>query len=102
MILPFAVSELFRGKVHSQTMLTVIEAALKMLLFLGYVVAISFLSDIKRTFMYHGAEHKTINCVENGLDLTVENVRTQSRYHRRCGTSFLLVVMIVSIIFLCL
>ena len=80
-------------------MLTVIEAALKMLLFLGYVVAISFLSDIKRTFMYHGAEHKTINCVENGLDLTVENVRTQSRYHRRCGTSFLLVVMIVSIIF---
>ena len=60
MILPFAVSELFRGKVHSQTMLTVIEAALKMLLFLGYVVAISFLSDIKRTFMYHGAEHKTI------------------------------------------
>lgn len=99
MILPFAVSELFRGKVHSQTMLTVIEAALKMLLFLGYVVAISFLSDIKRTFMYHGAEHKTINCVENGLDLTVENVRAQSRYHRRCGTSFLLVVMIVSIIF---
>lgn len=99
MILPFAVSELFRGKVHSQTMLTVIEAALKMLLFFGYVVAISFLSDIKRTFMYHGAEHKTINCVENGLDLTVENVRTQSRYHRRCGTSFLLVVMIVSIIF---
>ena len=99
MILPFAVSELFRGKVHSQTMLTVIEAALKMLLSLGYVVAISFLSDIKRTFMYHGAEHKTINCVENGLDLTVENVRTQSRYHRRCGTSFLLVVMIVSIIF---
>ena len=99
MILPFAVSELFRGRVHSQTMLTVIEAALKMLLFLGYVVAISFLSDIKRTFMYHGAEHKTINCVENGLDLTVENVRTQSRYHRRCGTSFLLVVMIVSIIF---
>ena len=99
MILPFAVSELFRGKVHSQTMLTVIEAALKILLFLGYVVAISFLSDIKRTFMYHGAEHKTINCVENGLDLTVENVRTQSRYHRRCGTSFLLVVMIVSIIF---
>lgn len=90
MILPFAVSELFRGKVHSQTMLTVIEAALKMLLFLGYVVAISFLSDIKRTFMYHGAEHKTINCVENGLDLTVENVRTQSRYHRRCGQVFCL------------
>lgn len=99
MILPFAVSKLFRSRVHSQMMLSVIEAALKILLFLGYVVAISFLSDIKRTLMYHGAEHKTINCVENGLDLTVENVKTQSRYHRRCGTSFLLVVMLVSIIF---
>ena len=99
MILPFVVSELFRGKVHSQTTISVIEGILKVLLFLGYVVAISFLSDIKRTFMYHGAEHKTINCVENGLDLTVENVKKQSRYHRRCGTSFLLVVMIVSIVF---
>lgn len=99
MILPFAVSKLFQSRVHSQMMLSVIEAALKILLFLGYVVAISFLSDIKRTLMYHGAEHKTINCVENGLDLTVENVKTQSRYHRRCGTSFLLVVMLVSIIF---
>ncbi|WP_337461828.1 DUF1385 domain-containing protein [Jutongia sp.] len=99
MILPFAVSKLFQSRVHSQMMLSVIEAALKILLFLGYVVAISFLRDIKRTLMYHGAEHKTINCVENGLDLTVENVKTQSRYHRRCGTSFLLVVMLVSIIF---
>ena len=99
MILPFVVSKLFQSRVHSQMMLSVIEAALKILLFLGYVVAISFLSDIKRTLMYHGAEHKTINCVENGLDLTVENVKTQSRYHRRCGTSFLLVVMLVSIIF---
>lgn len=99
MILPFAVSKLFQSRVHSQMMLSVIEAVLKILLFLGYVVAISFLSDIKRTLMYHGAEHKTINCVENGLDLTVENVKTQSRYHRRCGTSFLLVVMLVSIIF---
>ena len=99
MILPFAVSKLFQSRVHSQMMLSVIEAVLKILLFLGYVVAISFLSDIKRTLMYHGAEHKTINGVENGLDLTVENVKTQSRYHRRCGTSFLLVVMLVSIIF---
>lgn len=99
MILPFAVSKLFQSRVHSQMMLTVIEAVLKILLFLGYVVAISFLNDIKRTLMYHGAEHKTINCVENGLDLTVENVKKQSRYHRRCGTSFLLVVMLVSIIF---
>lgn len=99
MILPFAMSKLFQSRVHSQMILTVIEAVLKILLFLGYVVAISFLSDIKRTLMYHGAEHKTINCVENGLDLTVENVKKQSRFHRRCGTSFLLVVMLVSIIF---
>lgn len=99
MILPFVMSKLFQSRVHSQMILTVIEAALKILLFLGYVVAISFLSDIKRTLMYHGAEHKTINCVENGLDLTVENVKKQSRFHRRCGTSFLLVVMLVSIIF---
>lgn len=99
MILPFVVSKLFQSKVHSQMMISVIEAVLKIALFLGYVIAISFLNDIKRTLMYHGAEHKTINCVENGMDLTVENVKKQSRYHRRCGTSFLLVVMLVSIIF---
>ena len=98
MILPFAVSKLFQSRVHSQMMLSVIEAALKILLFLGYVVAISFLSDIKRTLMYHGAEHKTINCVENGKPLTVENVLESSRFHRRCGTSFLFIVMIISII----
>ena len=99
MLLPFIVSELFSGKVNSPKMQILIEGTLKILLFLGYVTAISFLSDIKRTYMYHGAEHKTINCVENGLDLTVENVRKQSRYHRRCGTSFLLLVIFVSIIF---
>ncbi len=99
MLLPFIVSELFSGKVNSPKMQILIEGTLKIVLFLGYVTAISFLSDIKRTYMYHGAEHKTINCVENGLDLTVENVRKQSRYHRRCGTSFLLLVIFVSIIF---
>lgn len=98
MILPFAVSELFRGKVHSQTTISVIEGILKVLLFLGYVVAISFLSDIKRTFMYHGAEHKTINCMEAGKELTIENVRGTSRFNKRCGTSFIFVVMIISII----
>ena len=98
MILPFAVSKLFQSRVHSQMMLSVIEAALKILLFLGYVVAISFLSDIKRTLMYHGAEHKTINCFEAGVPLTPENVKKYSRYHKRCGTSFLFIVMIISII----
>ena len=97
MILPFAVSKLFQSRVHSQMMLSVIEAVLKILLFLGYVVAISFLSDIKRTLMYHGAEHKTIHTYELDLPLTVENVRQQSRLHARCGTNFLLIVMVVSI-----
>jgi len=69
------------------------------LIFIGYVVAISQLNDIKRVFAYHGAEHKSINCIENGLDLTVENVRTQSRQHKRCGTSFLLFVVFISLIF---
>ena len=99
MLLPFFLSELLRSKIHSQTTLALLEGVLRILLFLGYVIAISFLGDIKRVFMYHGAEHKTINCVENGLDLTVENVRKQTKHHRRCGTSFLFIVMFVSIIF---
>lgn len=70
-----------------------------MLLFLGYLLLISRMKDIQRVFMYHGAEHKCINCVEHGLELNVENVMKSSREHKRCGTSFLLFVMIVSIIF---
>lgn len=99
MLLPFFLSEQLRSKIHSQTTLAVLEGLLRVILFLGYVIAISFMGDIKRVFMYHGAEHKTINCVENGLPLTVENVRKQSKHHRRCGTSFLLIVMFFSIIF---
>ena len=99
MILPFLLSEVLRPRIESQTVLAVIEGALRIVLFVGYVIAISMMSDIKRVFMYHGAEHKTINCVENGLELTVHNVRGQSKHHRRCGTSFLLIVMLVSIIF---
>jgi uncharacterized protein YqhQ len=99
LLLPFGVSTLLRGKIQSQTTLTLIEGAFKILLFFAYVVAISLLGDIRRVFMYHGAEHKSINCVENGLDLTVENVKKQSRYHKRCGTSFLFVVIFVSILF---
>ncbi|MBO5484251.1 MAG: DUF1385 domain-containing protein [Lachnospiraceae bacterium] len=99
MLLPFFLSELLRSKIHSQTTLAVVEGILRIVLFVGYVIAISCMKDIKRVFMYHGAEHKTINCVENGLDLTVENVRQQSKQHRRCGTSFLLIVMFISIIF---
>ena len=65
--------------------------------FMGYMLLISRMKDIQRTFMYHGAEHKCINCVEHGLPLTVENVLASSRQHKRCGTSFLFLVMIVSI-----
>jgi hypothetical protein len=70
-----------------------------MAIFILYIVGISQLQDIKRTFMYHGAEHKTINCVESGKELTISNVRSQSRYHKRCGTSFLFIVMFISILF---
>lgn len=77
----------------------VIEGCLRIGIFVLYVWAVSFMNDIKRTFQYHGAEHKTIFCYEQGLDLTVENVRAQKRFHPRCGTSFIFVVLIVSIIF---
>lgn len=74
------------------------EGALRILIFVGYLLMISQMEDIRRVFMYHGAEHKCINCIEHGLDLTVENVRNSSREHKRCGTSFLFVVIIVSVI----
>ena len=77
----------------------VIEGCMRIGIFVLYVWAVSFMNDIKRTFQYHGAEHKTIFCYEQGLDLTVENVRAQKRFHPRCGTSFIFVVLIVSIIF---
>lgn len=99
MVLPFFLSELFRGQIKNTTLLAVIEGVIRILLFIGYVLAISQMKDIRRVFMYHGAEHKTINCVESGKKLTVENVRGQSKHHRRCGTSFMLFVMIISILF---
>ena len=71
---------------------------MKLALFMGYMFLISRMKDIQRTFMYHGAEHKCINCVEHGLPLTVENVLKSSRLHKRCGTSFLFLVMLVSIV----
>ena len=89
----------FLGKVISNHyVLAVIEGLVRMLIFLAYVLLISQMKDIKRTFMYHGAEHKTINCLESGEELTPENVLKHSRYHKRCGTSFIFVVMIISIV----
>ena len=99
MVLPFFISELLKRIIKSAKVLAVIEGIIRIILFIGYVFAISFVEDIKRVFMYHGAEHKTINCVEHMLPLTVENVRKQSREHKRCGTSFIFIVLFISIIF---
>ena len=76
-----------------------LESGIRVAVFIGYMVAISKMKDIQRTYEYHGAEHKCINCIENGLDLNVENVMKSSRQHKRCGTSFLFFVIIVSVIF---
>lgn len=97
--LPYFLSALFRKVIDSSVLIALIEGIIRMVIFIGYIVAISFMPDIKRVFMYHGAEHKCINCIEHGMELNVENVRKSSRLHKRCGTSFLLIVMIVSIIF---
>ena len=97
MFLPYLLASLFSRLGASEAVITVIEAFVKIFLFLGYMFLISRMEDIQRVFMYHGAEHKCINCVEHGLDLTVENVLKSSRQHKRCGTSFLLLVMCVSI-----
>lgn len=98
MVLPYFVSNLFKGVITSRLLRTVLEAAVRVALFVIYIVAISRMEDIQRTFMYHGAEHKCINCIEHGMELTVENVRKSSKQHKRCGTSFLFFVMFVGII----
>lgn len=97
MLLPYAIASLLKHVGASEFVITIAEAFVKMFLFMGYMLLISRMKDIQRTFMYHGAEHKCINCVEHGLPLTVENVMNSSRQHKRCGTSFLFLVMIVSI-----
>ncbi len=84
--------------IENKVALSAIEGVIKIAMFLVYVIGVSKMSDIHRTFMYHGAEHKTIFCYEQGLELTVENVRKQKRFHPRCGTSFLLIVLVVSVL----
>ena len=98
MVLPVFLANLLRGVIHSVTVLSFLEGLIRLALFVGYVLAISLMRDIRRVFMYHGAEHKCINCVEHGLDLTVPNVMASSRRHKRCGTSFLLIIMVISIL----
>ncbi len=99
MVLPYFITERLRPYVVSTTLMAIIEGCIRIAIFLLYIVLITLMKDIQRVFMYHGAEHKCINCVESGLPLTVENVRISSRQHKRCGTSFLLIVMVISVIF---
>lgn len=99
MVLPFFISGLFKNLTQSTWALGIIEGVVRVLLFLGYITLISRMKDIQRLFMYHGAEHKSINCIEHGEELTPENAMKYSRFHKRCGTSFLLIVIVLSIIF---
>ena len=98
MLLPTIITGVLGKIIESRIALNLIEGAVRILIFLGYIWLATRLDDIKRVWMYHGAEHKTIFCYEAGLELTVENCRKQSRMHPRCGTSFLFIVMIVSIL----
>lgn len=99
MVLPYFISIFFHRFTDSNTLIAIAEGIVRILLFLGYILLISRMKDIQRVFMYHGAEHKCINCIEHGLELNVENVMKSSKQHKRCGTSFLLIVMVVSVIF---
>lgn len=97
-LLPMVIGSFFDRWIKSNILLNLVEGVIRILLFCGYMLLVSRMSEMKRVFAYHGAEHKTIRCYEAGLPLTVENVRMQTRLHPRCGTSFLLVVMIISIL----
>ena len=97
-LLPMVVGGFFDTWIRSNLLLNLVEGVIRMVIFLGYMLAVSRMKEMKRVFAYHGAEHKTIRCYERGLPLTVENVREQTRLRPRCGTSFLLVVMVISIL----
>jgi uncharacterized protein YqhQ len=98
MVLPYALSEYLSKYVRNDSLIAIIEGALRIVIFILYILLISCMKDIRRLFRYHGAEHKCINCLEKGRPLTVSNVRKSSRLHKRCGSSFMLFVMFVSII----
>lgn len=99
MILPYIASEALGKLIQNEYAVLLMEGIIRIAIFLGYIVLISQMEDIKRVFMYHGAEHKTINCLEAGVELTPENVDNFSRLHKRCGTSFIFIVMIISMVF---
>lgn len=98
MVVPAGVTSLLQQHIQSDFVLTLIEGVLKIGIFFAYIVGISKMKEIHRTFMYHGAEHKTIACYEAGEELTVENIRKHIRFHPRCGTSFLILVLLISIL----
>lgn len=98
-LLPAWLGELIRKGIDNNIVVALLEGVIRLAIFLLYVWGISLMNDMKRVFMYHGAEHKTINCLEAGVPLTPENVMQYSRFHKRCGTSFLFIVMIISILF---
>lgn len=98
MVLPYYIGGLFHSFVRNTTVLALIEGLIRIIIFIGYVLLISRMEDIKRVYMFHGAEHKCINCLEKGRPLTVRNVMRSSRLHKRCGTSFMLFVMLVSVV----
>ncbi len=98
MVLPYFISSFLERFVRNASLLAIIEGVLRIVIFVLYVLAISLMKDIRRVYMYHGAEHKCINCIERGRELTVENVMKSSKRHRRCGTSFLLFVMLISVV----
>lgn len=97
-IAPYYLAQLLSKFIVSDTAIAILEGVLRVVIFVGYIILISCMKDIRRVFMYHGAEHKCINCIENGHELTVENVRKSSREHKRCGTSFLFFVVFLSVI----
>lgn len=99
MVLPLVIASVFRKVIVSETVMAIVEGFIRIAIFIAYIKLVSRMEDIRRTFMYHGAEHKCINCIEHGMELTVDNVRKSSKQHKRCGTSFLLIVMVISILF---
>ena len=98
-VVPYLISMFFQSFISSHFVITLLEGMVRLAIFIGYVSLVALMPEIKRTYMYHGAEHKCINCVEQGLELTVENVRNSSKEHKRCGTSFLFLVILISIFF---
>lgn len=98
MVLPYFITSRFSEYIRSDSFMAIIEGVIRIAIFVLYVVGISLMKDIRRLYMYHGAEHKCINCIEKGRPLTVRNVMRSSKQHRRCGTSFMLFVMLVSVV----